>query len=96
MASLNRLVRIALTAATGILLSATTACASAKASQRHVTLSASWATEYQSLSALKHNADVAVQGVFERTIRVTKDEDRLPYTDFGFTVRSVLLGPESG
>lgn len=96
MSPLNRIVRIVLGVTAGALLIASAGCASGKHPQRHVTLSASWAVEYQSFSALKHNADLAVQGEFERTMRVTKDEHGVPYTDFGFTVQRILLGPRSG
>ncbi|HKE63875.1 MAG TPA: hypothetical protein VKB59_04385 [Micromonosporaceae bacterium] len=89
--------RIAATATVAAMLFVSVAsCASAEPNQHHVTLSASWAVEYHSLAALKENADVAVAGKFERTIRVTKDEDGVPYTDFGFNVERVLLGPRSG
>jgi hypothetical protein len=96
MSSLIRMVRIALGVTTGTLLIASAACASGKPSQRHVTLSPSWAAEYQSLSALAQNADLAVQGEVERTIRVTTDEHQIPYTDSGFTVQRILLRPRSG
>jgi hypothetical protein len=96
MSSSNRFVRMVVSLATGALLIGSAACGNGEHSQRHVTLSASWAAEYESLGALKRSADLAVQGEFERTIRVTMDEHRIPYTDFGFTVQRILLRPRSG
>jgi hypothetical protein len=58
-----------------------------------VPLAASWAKGYTTITALKQDADLAVDGTVSRVVSVTKDSKNLVFTDYSISVRSVAHNP---
>jgi hypothetical protein len=55
-----------------------------------VLMDMSWAHSYSSLKDLRQNSDVVAAGHFSRVIGTTVDNKKIPFTDFEFTVDTVI------
>src|SRR5258706_15897219 len=58
-----------------------------------VNIDASWAVMYNSMADLKAHSDLGVIGSFTNIVSQTQDAKGIPYTDFAFTVQTVLHNP---
>ena len=85
-------------AAAAAALCAVSACSASSpqtsAAPKLVSIDASWAEYYHSMSALKAHSDVAVEGTITKaSVEPRASSTDVPYTDFQFTVGSTLLDP---
>jgi hypothetical protein len=58
-----------------------------------INIDASWAVMYHSMGELKAHSDLGVLGSFTKVVSQTQDAKGIPYTDFAFTVQTVLHNP---
>jgi hypothetical protein len=58
-----------------------------------VNIDASWAEMYHSMGDLKAHSDLGVLGSFTKIVSQTQDDKGIPYTDFAFTVQTVMHNP---
>lgn len=64
------------------------------AAAKHVSIDASWAEYYHSMSALKAHSDIAVEGTITKaSLEPLASSSAVPFTDFQFTVASTLFDP---
>ena len=89
----------AATAAVALCMLGAAACSAApqtSAAPKVVSMDASWAEYYKSMSALKAHTDVAVEGTITKaTFDPRASATATPFTDFQFTVESTYFDPHS-
>jgi hypothetical protein len=66
---------------------------SSGAKAKTVRMEASWAKGYSSLSALKADADLSIDGTVSNVIGVTKDSKNLVFTDYAVSIKAVVYDP---
>ena len=87
----------AVTAAAALcVLGACSASPQTSAAPKVVSMDASWAEAYQSMSALKAHTDVAVEGtITAASLDPQASSTDVPFTDFQFTVGSTFFDPHN-
>ncbi|WP_133259956.1 hypothetical protein [Streptacidiphilus pinicola] len=58
-----------------------------------VTMDTSWAESYHALSPLKAHSELAVEGTITGVQSTATTDDGIPFTDFAFTVSTILFDP---
>ena len=60
-----------------------------------VVMDMSWARSYSSLKELRQNSDVVAAGHFSRVVGTTVDDKGIPFTDFEFTVDTLIRSDDA-
>jgi hypothetical protein len=83
---------IAITLATVVAPAAACSSGHSATARTTVTMDASWAEYYHSLSTLKAHSELAVEGTITG-VKSVSSAHGIPFTDFEFTVSSTLFDP---
>lgn len=90
----RRIPRTAAVATAAIALCVLGACSAAPAAPKTVSMDASWAEYYHSMSDLKAHSDIAVQGTITKaSLDPAASSANAPFTDFQLTVQSTFFDP---